>query len=258
MGSGGHNFIDRKGEKFLTGEGYEIEIIEYFGAKNCTIRFSDNSLILKGVHYQNLKKGVLKNPYHPSVAGIGFMGIGLYSYKKNKICYNRWRQIIMRCYNIKNQKKFHHLCYRHITVVEEWLNFQNFAEWFESKYKEGFHIDKDILIKGNNVYSPETCCFVPQEINNLFVKNNLKSNALPTGVTKSGGNFCGFKKTDNTTKYLGTFKTPEEAFQAYKIAKEAHIREMADKWKDQIEIEVYKTLQDYKIEMRDLIINILI
>ena len=48
---------------------------------------------------------------------------------------------------------------------------------------EGWQLDKDILIKGNKIYSPDTCCFVPSEINNLFVGCNKSRGSLPIGVT---------------------------------------------------------------------------
>lgn len=46
----------------------------------------------------------------------------------------------------------------------------------------GWALDKDILVKGNKIYSPETCCFVPQEINNLFTKRKSCRGTLPIGV----------------------------------------------------------------------------
>ena len=62
------------------------------------------------------------------------------------------------------------------SVYEGWHNFQNFAKWYEDNYyeieEEQMHLDKDILVKGNKVYSPDTCVFVPETINGLFVKSN--------------------------------------------------------------------------------------
>jgi hypothetical protein len=50
---------------------------------------------------------------------------------------------------------------------------------------------------------------------------------------------------------LGYFNTPEEAFEAYKVAKEAWIAEKANKWKDQLDSKVYDALCNYKVEIDD-------
>ena len=47
------------------------------------------------------------------------------------------------------------------------------------------------------------------------------------------------------------FKTSEEAFQAYKTAKEAYIKEVAERWKGKIDDKVYQALLEWKIEITD-------
>ena len=108
------------------------------------------------------------------------------------------------------------------------------------------NLDKDILIKGNKIYSPETCIFVPKNINLLFVKSDAKRGDYPIGVNynKRSGKFvarCGeYGKRVN----LGTFRTPEEAFNAYKNAKMDRICELANFYysKNAIKKEVYDNL----------------
>ena len=51
--------------------------------------------------------------------------------------------------------------------------------------------------------------------------------------------------------YLGTFNTLEEAFYVYKREKEKYIKEVADKWKDHIDIRVYEALMNYEISIDD-------
>ena len=79
--------------------------------------------------------------------------------------------MLERCYSQKTQEK--HTTYKECSVSEEWYNFQNFAEWMDKNYNyetmQKWHLDKDILFKGNKIYSPERCAFVPQEINVLFL-----------------------------------------------------------------------------------------
>ena len=110
-------------------------------------------------------------------------------------------------------------------------------------------MDKDILVKGNKIYSEDTCCFVPREINSLFVKRKKSRGNFALGVDykKSVKKFrarCG-------NKHLGLFNTELEAFYAYKQAKETYIKEVANKWKDQIDPRVYNALMKYEVEITD-------
>lgn len=117
---------------------------------------------------------------------------------------------------------------------------------------DGWQLDKDVLIKGNKAYSPDACCFVSSEINNLFIKSDSKRGEYPIGVTKvKGGKYRAQIVKNNKVVYLGTFKTIEEAFQVYKTAKEQYIKEIADKYKNLIDKKVYQALINYKVEITD-------
>ena len=82
--------------------------------------------------------------------------------------------MLERCYDTEHSYKFP--TYENCIVCDEWLNYQNFARWFDINYYEiegeVMCLDKDILFKGNKIYSPKTCIFVPRGINNLFTKND--------------------------------------------------------------------------------------
>jgi hypothetical protein len=243
------DFKNRSGEKYTTNEGYEVEIIEYFGYDDCTLQFK-NQQILKHKDYKQIVKGQIKNPYHESVYNIGFIGDGNYKPSLKGVYYKYyivWSSMLGRCYSKNKQKK--HPTYKDVTVCDEWLNFQNFAKWYEENYIEGFHIDKDILFKGNKIYSPETCCFVPREINAIFIKSEKTRGEYPIGVGKRNEK-GGFQSTLNN-KLIGTYPTIEEAFQAYKIAKENYIKEVADRWKDKITEKTYEALINYQVEITD-------
>ena len=243
--------VDRKGEKHTTNEGYEVEIIEYYGVKNCTIHFKCG-FILKNLQYGAIKDGRIKYPFHPSVFSIGCFGVGEFFQKRNGIrscTYNTWKNMLERCYSKKESYK--HPSYKNVTVCKEWHNFQNFGEWFENNYIEGWHLDKDILIKGNKIYSPETCCFIPSKINTLFISCNSVRGKYPIGVIKHKEVFRARINRNKKYEHIGLFNTPEEAFQAYKTAKEQYIKEVADKYKDQISSRVYKAMYNYKIEIDD-------
>lgn len=79
---------------------------------------------------------------------------------RTEIYTRKGEDIINRCYNAKFREK--QLQYTGCTVCEEWLNYSNFKVWYGQNGIKGMalDLDKDILFKGNKVYSPETCCFV--------------------------------------------------------------------------------------------------
>jgi len=248
--------INRTGEKLVTNKGESFVILKYVNAHNVDILF-ENGVILKNRKYDSLKKGSVINPYYPSVYGIGYIGEGDYKSccyeNKHTKCYSLWKSMLRRCYVNTQQEK--QPTYKNCKVTKEWHNFQNFAEWFEenwkSKYMQDWQLDKDILIKGNKIYSPETCAFVPQEINKLLVKRDTKREDCPIGVVKLGNKFNAQISVRGKLIYLGIFNTSEEAFEAYKVTKEKYIKEMTEQYRDQITEKVYQALINYQVEITD-------
>lgn len=158
--------------------------------------------------------------------------------------------MLNRCYSGK------YPTYEDCYVCEEWLNYQNFAEWFYQNYyevdNEIMNLDKDILYKGNKVYSPETCVFVPQRINTLFIKSNKIRGDLPIGVTSKNNKFMTRCKNGQNEKiYLGTFNTIEEAFKSYKEYKEKLIEQTANEYKEFIPYVLYEAMCNYEVEIND-------
>ena len=118
-------------------------------------------------------------------------------------------------------------------------------------------LDKDILYKGNKIYSRETCIFVPERINLLFTKRDNDRGDCPVGVTpNSSGNYqvhCNDK--NGKVVPLGTYSTKEEAFYRYKQYKEKVIKEVIDSYKGIIPEPHYSRLREamynYKVEIDD-------
>jgi hypothetical protein len=232
------------GEEIITNEGYYAKIIGYEGANKIDVEIDYGKVVVKTT-YSAFKKGSIKNPLHPSVCGIGYFGSGKYRAKINKKFtkhYEIWYDMIRRCYNEKRQEI--QPTYKGVTVCEEWHNFQNFAKWFEDKYIEGFHLDKDILAKGNKVYSPDTCCFVPQQINNLFLKAK-KTDTKRLGILQVNKSYVVRVSTIHGRAYIGKFSTLKEAQKAYSNGKKIHAKELAEFFKDKIEDRLYKALITY-------------
>ena len=212
------------GTKYNTKQGYCATIIDGSDKKGCcTIEL--NGLILENVDVATLTRGTVKNPMHPTLHKVGFIGIGDYSSKgtngKFTKAYTLWSDLIKRCYSPKSLKR--DKAYKDVVVCEEWHNFQNFAKWFyaSTDYVEGYHIDKDLLSKGNKVYSPNTCCFLPKELN-IFLTNKSKvSDCGHVGVKHNGNNYQAQIGQD----YLGSYKSIEDAALAYNKAKVEKIQD---------------------------------
>lgn len=187
---------------------------------------------------------------HRPLKKVEGMGINDMLFSKNETAYLIWHNLLRRCYNRHVQEK--QPMYKGCVVCDEWLTFSNFKKWFDNPdngYREGYQLDKDIMVQGNKVYSPATCCFIPQAINCLFGFNSNKSSKLPTGVFYHHGNIEAIVNCGGKNNYLGKFNTPEEAFAAYKHAKETYIKEVANAYyrRGEITERVYDALIRYEV-----------
>jgi len=162
--------------------------------------------------------------------------------------YDVWRQVLVRCYDPKYQKK--RPSYVGCLVSENFKNFSFFYEWAQKQIgfgQEGYHLDKDLLIKGNKLYSEDTCLFLPSRLNTLLLASKAVRGSLPIGVCAHQGKFLAKCHRKPASHHVGVFDTPELAFLAYKEAKEAFIKAQAEKWKDQIDIRAYEALMRYEV-----------
>lgn len=193
-----------------------------------------------------------------TVYGVGYLGEGVYKSRHNGKSthqYNIWKHMIERCYDDKILEKF--TTYKGCLVCVEWLNFQNFAKWYNQNYYdvegERMELDKDILIKGNKIYSPDTCIFVPHRINSLFTKANSIRGELPIGVTfrKKNNKYSARCQCGNYRKYIGEYNTAAEAFYAYKTYKENYVKQIAEEYKDKVPKKLYNAMITYEVEITD-------
>lgn len=218
--------------------GGRATVLSYYNAKKVLIRFDNGYETV--VQMGNLKRGTCDSPLRRSVYGIGYMGDGHYSQKNNPLAHQRWKHMMTRCYNENylNSKPTYENC----SVCEEWHNFQNFAKWFEENYYEvddtAVEIDKDILIKGNKIYSPDTCCFVPRELNNLFQQKG-DDNGLPTGVQRLPNNKY---RARYGQIHLGVFDDVTEARQVYEKHRCDRIKYLEIKYRNSLKPEVSRAI----------------
>ena len=248
---------ERLGEVSKNTFGSKMSIIEYNNSSRITVQFEDGYIV--PTTYIQFKSGLVTNPYDKTLLGIGFMGIGAFKStddNKTTLPYAKWNGMIERCYSEKNKKI--RPTYIGCSVCNEWHNFQTFAKWYNENYyeveDEVMCLDKDILIKGNKIYSPETCLFAPQYINTLFVKKDANRGDCPIGVSfdKSRKKYKAYYRDYyGDHKFLGRFSSKENAFQEYKVNKEKLIRRIAEEYKLQIPSRLYDGLYAYKIEITD-------
>jgi hypothetical protein len=191
--------------------------------------------------------------YKRTVFGVGYSSKGKYK-KTIKGKYTKegllWRNMLERCYSKNNIKNYP--TYKDTIVCEEWHDFQVFADWVTNNYKEGFHLDKDILCKDCKIYSPETCCFVPRAINIALTKRDKSRGKYLIGATYSKtGKFVAMMNRNGKICYLGTFDSELEAHNKYKMEKEKYIIQLANRFKEEIKYKTYQALINYKVEITD-------
>ena len=235
--------------------GYNCKIIAYRNSMDIDVEFIDNGEVVHNVTYDNFRNGRIKPLFLPTVFNVGIIGNSIISINGvKKQSYNIWQNMLRRCYDEKYHQK--EPTYIGCTVCDEWRYFLNFEKWYEDNWYdiegETVCLDKDILVKGNKIYSPNTCIFVPKKINSLFTKNDNSRGNLPIGVTlcrngkyRAQINRCGSKLN------LGYYSSLEEAFLSYKTAKEKYIKEIAEYYKDIIPKKLYNSMLCYIVEITD-------
>ncbi len=200
----------------------------------------------------------LQDRMKPSVYGVGYLGGNLelkstYNGKKCNI-YTQWKNMIERCYN----EKFHQRqpTYEGCTVSDEFKDYSKWREWYDNyQYKQDdWHLDKDLLVKGNKVYSEDYCVFLPKEINSVLTKRTALRGEYLIGVCWHNTNkafVAKVNKNKGNPEWLGSFNTEIEAFNAYKQSKESYIKELADKYKDILDPRAYEALYNYTVDVDD-------
>lgn len=184
-------FKDRTGERFKNRDdlgGYEFVIVEYNKRSDVWVEFQDEHKARVHTQYGNCEIGNVKNPYHPSVYGVGYLGLmkdgsrvktgeGNKRYRE----YGVWLNMFVRCYGDYEK----HYSYKDAIVCERWHCYANFLEdlpliegyqfWLEHP-NEQIALDKDIKGNGSKVYCLENCCFVTNSDNSKEVHERFDLN----------------------------------------------------------------------------------
>jgi len=197
---------------------------------------------------------------HKIICGVAINDIDTLNISLER-SYIHWVKMIRRCYYNTHNNNRNDNCYSECCVCQEWLTFSNFKKWFDDPqngYKDNYCLDKDILVKGNKIYSPETCCFVPNEINTLIINRKACRGDCLIGVTKkitksSIVRYIAQVRINGKLIVLGRFDDEYSAFVSYKKAKEKHVKDVAKLYYNQGKItkKVYDALMNYKVDIND-------
>ena len=254
------NYKDCVGKVCKSLNSGDFKVLKYNDNRNVEIQFLKTGFEAT-VELGSIKSGKVKDPYSPSVFGVGIIG-DKYPSRVNDVVtkeYKLWHSMLVRCYSDAYKKR--QPTYIGCEVSDNFKSYEYFYEWCHKQIGFGgdgsgnpFHLDKDLLIKGNKVYSENTCVFLPQEINSLLIKRESLRGEYLIGVhwSKTHKAFkAQVSKNKGKQEHLGYFKTETEAFNSYKKAKEAFIKEQAEKWKSQIDTRAYNALMNYEVSIDD-------
>ena len=170
-----------------------------------------------------------------------------------------WSDMIRRCYSVKERSRLPtYAGYQAEPYFHYFTNFLNFIKTlkgFNQCDEKGkvFEMDKDLLIKGNTIYSRSSICFLPSEVNKFLTKSNKSRGNCPIGVSynKCVGKYVAYINLEGKLKHLGCFNNQHDAFHTYKLAKENRAKELAEKWKHAIDERAYEALMSYTVYTSD-------
>ena len=160
------------GVEFETNSCGKCKVVEYTNAKDLVVEFEEYPCRIRCT-LSHLRLREVSNPMYPSCYGVGYIGVGEYRPTKNKVAYKIWMGVLDRCYGRKEK----YPAYDDVTVCDEWLNFQNFAKWYEENFPKiesvTFQIDKDLLQIDSDFKINEFLLDTKEEVyvfNSIFTK----------------------------------------------------------------------------------------
>ena len=258
---------------FKSNFGGEFTVIKVVNQELITVVFNDDFQYETLTTSWAIKTGGVKNPFARRLFNVGYFGVG--SFKachgsksagaKSTLEYATWVNMLSRCYyekEISAIKGYH--TYNDVTVDDSWFNFQVFAEWYVKEANRihkidptlKLNLDKDLINPKSRVYSKDTCCLIPAELNTgIIVKQNVKNNTMPsTFIKASNGKYQVSFSAMNSSIKLTDFTTELECVVAFIAAKEKSIKLLAHKYINILPENVYTILADYKHPNREELI----
>lgn len=189
------------------------------------------------------------------VYGKGITTTGLYLPTIKRVHtkeYSAWKRMLQRCYS----EKYHetHPTYKECEVCDEWLSFQAFAEWYDINTKnitKPFHLDKDLKVANNKIYSPDTCMIIPQKVNQFLNDKKGSRGKFMIGVSfcKTYQKFRSQCMDSYSGKHtnIGLFDSEILAHEAWRDFKSMVAGNLASEQRDD---KIKNCLLSYKIQMK--------
>lgn len=202
--------------------------------------------------YESKLSQLGETPIRKTVLGVGYNSGGKHMVivnGKKSLPYRTWYNMLTRCYGRKShsQSPTYTGCY----VSNDWLDYQCFADWYvnQNHYSASYELDKDLLVSGNKVYSPNTCCLIPSELNLLMTDRANHRGAYPVGVMfhRGSGRFIARISNNGKRIHLGMFDDPTDAYDSYVSAKEKYVKGKAAEWSDRIDDRVFQALMNWRV-----------
>lgn len=236
------------GNVFKSNSSGDFVVIEDMGCNSVLIEFLETKtqrILKRG----KVKSGNVRDHNAKSIFNVGVTGCKYPTKVGGKRLreYELWRGMLRRCYSSEGRFK----TYSDTEVSENFKHYEYFYDWCPHQIgfeNEGWCLDKDLL-SGGLLYSEETCVFIPEVINlAVSLKKSIRGD-LPIGIShhKKTNTYISQVSMYGTPVKLGYYKTKEEAFSKYKLAKERYLKELANTWYGKIDKRVYEILINYDI-----------
>ena len=247
--------IFEKGQKYISNHGTLIELLHRIDKTRWKCRLVQSGLECTVNQTQLRNKQGFSTPMCRTVYGIGYFGVGDYACRLEDgstfSAYSVWANLLKRCYTDYkgNSCKTN---YKDVVVCDEWHNYQNFAKWYEEntvKFKQyGVtpFIDKDLKIKDNFLYSPETCLLLPN-ILNCTVRGRVTT-SIYQGITERNGKYTVRLMFKGKNITIGRYGTLQDAIDHYQAEKVKNLRNLADEFKHVLSTEAYNVLYNFEKE----------
>lgn len=228
------------GQVIKAKKGFDYQVIEIINSRKVFVKFLDEfGAVVKGTACQ-AATGQLINPCGRYTYGVGYIGQGPYKTTENGKPLKRfkcWQSMFERVYGGRETSP----SYADVKVNLVWHCYQVFAEWFDNNYVEGWQLDKDIRIKGSREYGPESCCFVPREINNKSAFKISTQNKYNLGVY-----YCSRDDLYLSMESKIQTKSLKDAILNQKVAMEAKFKGLYEKYLlTDLHVDVLEKLRDY-------------
>lgn len=234
------------GTQFQTKSSGVCTVIKYQNAKNVYVMFEDGTLAK--VTSSNLSTGRIKNPNKSTVFGFGINDAGLEDSTDKR--YVLWTSIIRRSYSEVYHKS--KPSYKDVRVSEDWRRLSNFIKDieklpnFDLAVSENWELDKDLLGGDQKLYSKNTCCFLPRELNTLFTSESKKGLKKGVFYNKRLSKFtASINRGGKVRSHIGVYETEEEAHFNYCKEKQKHLDSLILKYDDKLPNNVKLKLKDW-------------